>query len=388
MAVLDRRTLLAGAGAALAIPGPALAADGSVRVPVTVRRNQPLVALELNGRGPYSFLLDTGADGFGITAEAAGCAGLPHGSRADITGVSGGVVEVPTWFARSVRLGGALDLGLASFAEALGGGLDGYMAGNALIAQPAAFALGDGEVRLFLRGRPDLSGYARLPTDFHVRRSGPAASRNSLDPHMLVTATLNGRPLRLAIDTGAQAAVVLLPDASRPLWDRTPAQEVMVQGATGSSHGRLVRTGPLQLGGLTVPQVLVNLSDPAERHVDDTFDGLIGVDLLRQMEFVVDANAGATWIRRGPAFGQAFRYDRSGLSLARAPGGLAVVRVARDTPAWTAGLARGDVVTPASPMSREAFLWSLSDAPGVVVEMDATRGGATNPVRLVLKELL
>ena len=166
------------------------------------------------------------------------------------------------------------------------------MAGNALIAQPAAFALGDGEVRLFLRGRPDLSGYARLPTDFYVRRSGLAASRNSLDPHMLVTATLNGRPLRLAIDTGAQAAVVLLPDASRPLWDRTPAQEVMVQGATGSSHGRLVRTGPLQLGGLTVPQVLVNLSDPAERHVDDTFDGLIGVDLLRQLEFVVDANAG------------------------------------------------------------------------------------------------
>ena len=389
--MIDRRALLAVGGAALALPTAARpeGETGAIHVPVTVQRNEVLVAVELNGHGPFVFLIDTGASGSAVTAAAARRAALPAAGRANVSGVNGGAFEVSSWFARDVRLGGSLAVGVTTFFALTGKvGRDGLLAGNALLGQPLRLALADGEVVLYPRARPDVTAYTRLPTSFIVRQAGGAASRSSLDPHLVVTARLGGRTLRLAIDTGATSAVVLLPDASRALWERTPALEVVDAGITGASRGRLVRVGPLELGGLTVPQVVVNLSDPAARHDDDFVDGLIGVDLLRQLEFVVDANAGATWIRRGPAFGQAFRYDRSGLSLAKAAGGLAVVRVARDSPAWTAGLSRGDVVTPASPMSREAFLWSLSDAPGVVVEMDATRGGATNPVRLVLKELL
>ena len=146
-----------------------------------------------------------------------------------------------------------------------------------------------------------------------------------------------------------------------------------------------MRAGPLELGGVSVPQVVVSLTDPAAVHTDDAYDGLIGVDLLRQLDLIVDAAAATVWLRRGAAFGQAFRYDRSGLTLAQVAGGLEVARAPPGSPARAAGLARGDVLTPARPMSRADFLWSLTDAPGVAVDMDAARGGQVRQVTLVFE---
>ena len=157
---LDRRAVLGGVGLALTA-GSALAdtdEDGGVRVPLVVRRGQPLVAVELNGRGPFTFLVDTGAGAFGITAQAARKAGLPQAARMDISGVSGGVVSVASWFARDVRVGGAFQLGLSRFSEDLVGGLDGLIPGDAFLAQPVRFALADGEMRIYPKRRPDVSG--------------------------------------------------------------------------------------------------------------------------------------------------------------------------------------------------------------------------------------
>ena len=388
---IDRRFLLAAGCAALAAPGAARAADpaGAIHVPVTVDRDELLVAVQINGRGPFVFLIDTGAAVSAVAPAVAKRADLAMAGRTVVSGVNGGGVEVATWFSHDVRLGGSLQLGETTFvalADRVGRG--GLVAGNALLEQPLRLALDDGEVVLYPKGRPDVSGYARLATSFSVRRDGGVARRSSLDTHLVVQARLAGRPLRLAIDTGASPALVLLPDASRALWDRTPALDVLNAGITGPSKGRLVRTGPLQLGGLTVPEIVVNLNDPGTRHEDDFVDGLIGVDLLRQLDLVVDAAAAVTWVRRSAAFGQAFRYDRSGLTLANARGGLAVARVAPGSPAATAGLAAGDVLTPARPMSRSAFTWSLTDAPDVAVDMDAARGGQVRRVSLVLKELI
>ena len=55
MTTLLRRSVLAGGGALLVFPAAVAAAgdDGGVRAPVAVQRNQVLVGVELDGRGPY-----------------------------------------------------------------------------------------------------------------------------------------------------------------------------------------------------------------------------------------------------------------------------------------------------------------------------------------------
>lgn len=177
--------------------------------------------------------------------------------------------------------------------------------------------------------------------------------------------------------------------ARRSLWNRYPKWvDGMALGVLGKARIRKVRAGPLALAGTTFDAPLIDLVDPSVADANEGVDGLIGMELLRRFTITVEAERDTLRLQPDAALHQPFHADRSGLTVAEGPRGVSVDRVATGSPAAKAGLAVGDEVYPATPMPLQAFRWSLSDVPGVVVEFDAVRAGRTIPIRLTLEELI
>jgi predicted aspartyl protease len=112
---------------------PASPGAADVRVRLDVRRfdgsTDVYVPVMVNGRGPYRFVLDTGASSSAISRSLARRLHLPRtGERAEIAGV-GGVEDAPIVTVRSWSVGGRALTGRHLPVLRLGGGDEGRIGG-------------------------------------------------------------------------------------------------------------------------------------------------------------------------------------------------------------------------------------------------------------------
>ena len=92
---------------------------------------------------------------------------------------------------------------------------------------------------------------------------------------IMVEARLNGVPLRLVIDTGADRTVISPVALSRAGIDATRGTPFRISGVTGSSPAALVNVPRLDVAGAQIgPLGVVAFAVPGE------FDGLLGRDVL------------------------------------------------------------------------------------------------------------
>jgi aspartyl protease family protein len=105
---------------------------------------------------------------------------------------------------------------------------------------------------------------------------------------IMVTAHLNGVPLTLMLDTGADRTVLAPGALTRAGVDQASGRRVRIIGVTGESEGREVTLPRLDIAGAQLGPVAVVVHPVPAPGVD----GLLGRDLLDAFSITVDAAGG------------------------------------------------------------------------------------------------
>jgi serine protease Do len=347
--------------------------------------NRLWLDVSIGGRGPWPFIIDTGAFVNLIREDLARSLGLRAIGPLNMGGIGGRTTEM-LYRARDVRLG-ALEAGAMAFA---GHGRDLRIhprAMGALSASLLTFADSDldfeaMEWRRYPDGREARPDFTPLPGRIQRARPGGGAAT------LVVDTTIDGQVYRLQVDTGSPAQLHLWSRSARRsgLWDDgRPFAPVRPSGIGGEgARGRLKRIGDVRLGSLVFPRALAVLEDPA---ADDSHsgDGLIGLPLIQRMNLSTDVRRAALRARPNAVPPPPERYGLSGLWVESERGGVTVVEVSPASPAAEAGLRVGDTVTD---VSLDAFVGRLSGRPGDTVEIAYRRGGEGRRTRLTLRAFL
>lgn len=385
--MISRRALLGGLTAApLLLAGRAAAQGRAGGGAIALRDYRLWLDVAIGGRGPWSFIVDTGAFVNLIREDLARALGLRTAGPLNMSGI-GGPTTGTLYRALDVRLG-TVAAGAMAFAG-LGREVRSHPAAmGALSASLLTFADSDLDFdamtwRRWPEGRGDRAGYEQLPGGIQVARPGGGAST------LFVDAAIDGQHHRLQVDTGSPAQLHLWSHATRRSgwWDDgRPFAPVRPIGIGGEgARGRLKRLGEVRLGSIGFRGPLVVLENPAanDRHVGD---GLIGLPLVQRMNLSTEVRRNLLWARANAQPPSPDRYGLSGLwvELAR-EGGLAVVEVSPASPAEDAGLRVGDTIPD---YALNVFVGRLSGRPGDVIAFAYRRGEIVRQARLVLRAFL
>ena len=172
-----------------------------------------------------------------------------------------------------------------------------------------------------------------------------------------ITATVvtdRGReiPVRLLVDTGANAALLLraasLAGLGAPERLIRPVGGVLAEGINGPMRGSVGRVGRLTFGSVVLDRVLTRFVEEADvaAAFGQRIDGMIGNEILRRFNVVLDYANHRMFLRAGQQSAQAFDFDMAGLVLqARRDGRFSILDVIAGSPAARAGVAGGDLLT-------------------------------------------
>lgn len=379
--MLDRRQTLALLAALFGAQATnsALAAGAPIRAKIRLQGRRVVMDATLNGRGPYTFIIDTGATISGLRPDLPGQLGLRK--LRDVRLNQGKVF--PLYAVDEVVFGGAVrqpDVSLAGLTD-VRIDADGLLAAGLLTTFDSELDFEAGEWRVLPNGQFDRAGYARLPSDLHQSSAIGGSSR------IVADVTLDGKPLRPLLDTGAPMAMYMENRLGRQLglWnDETPYAPVRSRGIAGPTKNlsRLVRARQLKVGAEIYEDVLVVVHAPQEL----ISGSLLGLPILQTLNLSFDRGDNALWVRRNGLPVPATPYARSGLWVDLEGSEVRVTEVGAGSPAAKAGVQAGDVVRGARSV-REAVAMTGGPA-GREVTLPLTRKGQPTEVRFTLSDYL
>lgn len=404
--MIDRRAVLAAGGLGL-LATPARA-DESVQIPFRITRNRPWVAVSLNNRDPLAFLVDTGANFFSISHKAAKANGLPRIGQGKVQAAVGRA-DIAVYLANTLTLGG----GAVREREALLGATtaddEDLISGVVPMARWAVMGLDFDSQQLTVATRlpiGDPEGYEVLETtqqrnrlaDGSVNRL-PGKDYNTefidgVDQRPVINATLDGKPVRLLVDTGFTGMLFLFPDyvKANGLWD-WPGKRVEshVITAVGGARTRRVRGQKLKIGRYAFASPIIDLASPLDSDKDGVqpIDGIVGLDVIRRLSFLHHPRRTRLYIKPSKAIQDVCRYDRAGMDADLVDGAIRITWLDPAGPAARAGLKMSDRIT--GWRGTDGFygmLWALRGAPGSKVEIQVMRDGAPTLVTVVLEEVI
>jgi hypothetical protein len=367
---MDRRGFLAGAGA-LGFAGAAQAGGGPVEMPLRMSHGLPWVAVRFEAHAPEPFLLSTGVGALTPSADLAARLQLPRQRPRDLDILSGRRLGV-AHYARRVVVEEALllhnrsypalsDLRDPDFAGALGGvfsrvGAHYDFDRRKLTATSPGRLPAEGFVPTVTLGEPPvvrepagsaMSSYVRAAP---LRALREAAGAPALERRPIVTAELDGRRLRLLVDTGYAGGVLLFSGrGSEPAAGTALAYGVQMPS-------ELKRASKLTLAGFAVERPVVEIvrTDRPVYRTGLAVDGAIGMEVLRRFQLITETPEHRVWLKAGAQFAEPFRYNRAGLALQQRDGRVRVAEVLPQGPAARAGLRGGDDLGLVSPRALEA----------------------------------
>ena len=97
--------------------------------------------------------------------------------------------------------------------------------------------------------------------------------------HFIVTAAINGIPVRALVDTGASSIAMNLSDARRAGVNLSGARRVRILTASGAREALLVQLGTVQVGDIVVNDVEATLSERDELPIT-----LLGMSFLKHLD--------------------------------------------------------------------------------------------------------
>ena len=252
---------------------------------------QPLILLpvRINDRGPFDFILDTGAGTSLLSADLAKALDVKViGSKEGQS--AGGKVSVSLAKVDSLAVGetklddvdvGIVDLG--QIAKTIGAKIDGDLGYNFLKHFRVTINYRDCELRLEDPKR--IESFARgAQTEIPIRLANPAK------PLLLVNVHANGRgPFQFAIDTGTSTTAIT-PELAKQLGIETsPVGPGTTGGAPVDFHAATLQS--FQLGGAKIDNMAVVVADfftMLSAAIGAKLDGIVGYNFLRNYKVVID----------------------------------------------------------------------------------------------------
>jgi len=276
----------------LSHPPNVRAAPAAARVSFRVLGGaQPLlvVPVQVNERGPFAFILDSGAGTTLLTPALAKSLGVEStGTKQGQT--AGGAVEVSLAVVDSLGVGGlsrsnleVAILDLSRISQTIGAPLDGDLGYNFLKDFRLTIDFQKSELRLEDPKRCEYFGPAPL-VEVPMRLAHP------VKPLILIEVFADDRgPFQFAVDTGTSTTAVS-PRLAHDLALRAqPIGNVTTGGAAiGLSAARL---NLLRIGRAAVPDLEVLIGDFLEmvsQAVGQQLDGIVGYNFLRHFRVAID----------------------------------------------------------------------------------------------------
>jgi predicted aspartyl protease len=261
-------------------PEITLAAGGSVSLPLTLKDGRPVVQATLGGRGPFPFVLDTGASGAVISATFAKAKGLEAIGRAGVASPgSPTVTDVELFQIDRLELGGARVSGLVAAGVDLSGPFPGA----------------DDPIGVLSAGM--FSGYL-VTIDYPGKRvviapgELPAADGRSIFEYG-ATRRIPGLPLSVAgtsfevdVDTGAPTGITLPADQAAKL----PISGKLEDTRPDRRMDRVLtaKEGVID-GSVTIGQF--TFERPKIRFVEGSSQGLVGAEVLSRFAITLDSKS-------------------------------------------------------------------------------------------------
>lgn len=367
--------------------------QASVTLPFRLLNNHIYVQGKVNGKGPFTFIVDTGghtllsptlAKAAGVTAQ-----GTSVGSGAGEKTVTSGFAPVHEIAFGPLRMTDQTAIIQPVYEPEIEGiPVDG-MVGFELFRR---FAV-----------RIDYGAQTITFTDprrFEPGEAGTAMHFKFYDHLPQIEGDIDGLPTIFDIDTGSRSQIdVTTPFASaHGLYARYPKQAYATTGwgVGGATHDSMVRLPSLSLGGVRVMDVPAGLSDSKRGSISDaSFGGNVGSGLLRRFVVTFDYAHQTMWLKPlDPQPADAAAYDRSGMWINASPEGFTVLSLVDKGPAAEAGLKPGDLITalngkPARSEELSDARIQLRDLPsGTHVPVELRRDGRPMTLEIVLRDLI
>lgn len=363
----------------------------SATVPFRLLNNHVYVQAKVNGKGPYTFIVDTGGHTLlspHLIAE------IPLKSVGEAISSGAGDGHSTTGFVHfdeiaigDVRLNDEMGFATDIYDRSIEGiAVDG-MVGFELIRRM---------VTTIDYGRQTIT--FSDPARFHPKDAGLAVPFVFYDHLPNVKGTVAGLPARFDIDTGSRAEVdftspfVQAHDLRAKFAKGTSA--VVGWGVGGPARSYMVRLASLTLGPIAVSNIAAGLSEAKGGSLSDpNYDGNVGSALLKRFVVTFDYGHQVIYFKPiAPTPADIGTFDRSGLWINAKAAGYEVTDVAKASAGAEAGIAIGDVITAIDgrPVATEALAETrrrLRDAPpGSKVQLLVERAGVTRQVTLTLRD--
>lgn len=248
--------------------------------------------------GPYTFVVDTGANHSVMAAELAAALRLPSAGRAAIHGIAG-VDPAETVMVSRLTVGGLRSRRIRMpLLPRHHLGAEGLLGVNVLEKRRVKLDFRNNVFSIAPSGKAASANLAARGTRLPKAAPDPSLvvvpARQRFGQLTIVDAEVNGVPVTAFLDSGAETTVgnLALRDAVVTREPGLRSQMVVVQlvSATGQTvGGELSRIPPLRLGGLRIGNLSCVFADLHTFRIWDLLDRpaiLIGVDVMRHFDSI------------------------------------------------------------------------------------------------------
>ncbi len=357
--------------------------------PFQLVNNHIYADVSINGKGPYTFIFDTGGVNV-VSPSLARKIGLTIEGNLDARGSGSGTMQAGlTKVAR-------LNLGQASITDQIfmSAPLD-SMANVEGMEMPGM--VGFETFRRFVT-RIDYGNHTITlidPKKFDAKDAGTPVPIVFDGNIVQVEGSYDGIPGRFIIDTGARNSLSLnTPFVEKNRLHVAKGEEATTGwGVGGPTKSFVMHGGKLRIGGVDIPGPLVLLStDKSGFDAAAELAGNIGGGILKRFAVTFDYERNTMYLKPvAGAVADLDTFDRSGVWINRDQEGFRIVDVSARTPAADAGLAKDDIVTAVDGKAATGIALPdlrrrlRNEAPGTVVTF-AVKG--KGEVKLTLRDLI
>lgn len=357
----------------------------STTVPIDLVDNHAYLSVMLNGKGPYTFIYDTGGANIVDPAVAKAIGATGHGS---IQGGGVGSATESVSFANvdTMQIGEATVrnqlFGVAptrmGFGISGGRPVDGLIGFEVLSRFITTFDYAGKSVVLTMPGNAPAAPAAATTTPFVLDGRQPQFA-----------CSIDGIASQCTLDTGARDSISLfspfLADHPQVVPATLSGIGVNGYGFGGPSFGKLGRLQDVAFGGFTLHNVVGDFTSQTKGALAEPFVAAnVGGNLWRRFTLTLDYGKQTMTLTPNAAFDQPDSYERAGLFLLNKAGTYVVLDARPGTPAAAAGIVKGDTIVsvdgkPASGMTLQQVRELFYGVPGTVIRL--TVSGPTGTQR-------